>query len=148
MRLLNIIFGAGMTSKLFMNVREKLSLCYDIGSSYNSAKGLLTVNAGIDCQMVDEAREEIMNQLSLCQNGRITAEELNAAKQYLRSSARAVYDSTGAIEYFYGMENLSARPMTPELIEEAVEKTTLNDVLAAARTLRLHTVYFLEGVNR
>jgi hypothetical protein len=38
--------------------------------------------------------------------------------------------------------------MTPELIEEAVEKTTLNDVLAAARTLRLHTVYFLEGVNR
>ena len=148
MRLLNIIFGAGMTSKLFMNVREKLSLCYDIGSSYNSAKGLLTVNAGIDCQMVDEAREEIMNQLSLCQNGRITAEELNAAKQYLRSSARAVYDSTGAIEYFYGMENLSARPMTPEKIVEELEKVTLNDVLAAARTLRLHTVYFLEGVNR
>ena len=78
----------------------------------------------------------------------LTAEELNAAKQYLRSSARAVYDSTGAIEYFYGMENLSARPMTPEKIVEELEKVTLNDVLAAARTLRLHTVYFLEGVNR
>jgi predicted Zn-dependent peptidase len=148
MRLLNIIFGAGMTSKLFMNVREKLSLCYDIGSSYISSKGLLTVGAGIDCDNVEEARQEIMNQLTACQEGRITAEELEAAKQFMGSSMRAVYDSTGAIEYFYSMENLSVCPMSPEQIVEAVEKVTLDDVVAAARTLRLHTVYFLEGVNR
>lgn len=148
MRLLNIIFGAGMTSKLFMNVREKRSLCYDIGSSFNSAKGLLVVSAGIDCDKAAETRQEVMNQLSACQNGHITAEELEAAKQYLASSLRAVYDSTGAIEYFYSMENLSVRPMTPETIRAAVEKTTLEDVVAAARTVRLHTVYFLEGVNR
>ena len=148
MRLLNIIFGAGMTSKLFMNVREKLSLCYDIGSSFNSAKGLLTVNAGIDCDKVELTRQEVMNQLAACQNGAITAEELEAAKQYMISSLRAVYDSTGAIEYFYSMENLSVRPMTPEQNIAAVERTTLDDVVAAAKTLRLHTVYFLEGVNR
>ena len=148
MRLLNIIFGAGMTSKLFMNVREKLSLCYDIGSSYNSAKGLMVVNAGIDCDMVAETRQEVMNQLSACQNGQITAEELEAAKQYMSSSMRSVYDSTGAIEYFYSMENLSARPMTPEQMDEAVQKITLDDVVAAAKSLQLHTVYFLEGVNR
>ncbi len=148
LRLLNIIFGAGMTSKLFMNVREKRALCYDIGSGYNSAKGLLTVNAGIDCDKVTETRQEVMNQLAACQNGHITAEELDAAKQYLCSSLRAVYDSTGAIEYFYSMENLSVHPMTPEGLMAAVEQTTLDDVVAAARTLRLHTVYFLEGVNR
>jgi predicted Zn-dependent peptidase len=148
LRLLNIIFGAGMTSKLFMNVREKLSLCYDIGSSFNSAKGLLTVNAGIDCDKVELTRQEVMNQLAACQNGAITAEELEAAKQYMISSLRAVYDSTGAIEYFYSMENLSVRPMTPEQNIAAVERTTLDDVVAAAKTLRLHTVYFLEGVNR
>jgi predicted Zn-dependent peptidase len=106
------------------------------------------VNAGIDCDKVTETRQEVMNQLAACQEGRITAEELDAAKQYLCSSLRAVYDSTGAIEYFYSMENLSARPMTPEGIMAAVEQTTLDDVVAAARTLRLHTVYFLEGVNR
>ena len=89
-----------------------------------------------------------MNQLAACQNGDITAEELASAKQYLCSAMRTVYDSTGSIEYFYSMENLSVRPMTPEQITEAVEKTTLEEVVAAARTLRLHTVYFLEGVNR
>ena len=89
-----------------------------------------------------------MNQLSACQNGQITAEELEAAKQYMSSSMRSVYDSTGAIEYFYSMENLSARPMTPEQMDEAVQKITLDDVVAAAKSLQLHTVYFLEGVNR
>jgi predicted Zn-dependent peptidase len=148
MRLLNIIFGAGMTSKLFVNVREKLSLCYDIGSSFNSAKGLLTVSAGIDCDKAELTRQEVMNQLAACQEGRISPEELEAAKQYLISSLRAVYDSTGAIEYYYSMENLSVRPMTPEEVMAAVERTTLEDVVAAAGSLKLHTVYFLEGVNR
>ncbi len=48
MQVCNAIFGSGMTSKLFMQVREKLSLCYAIGSSYYSSKGIVTVNAGID----------------------------------------------------------------------------------------------------
>ena len=148
MRLLNIIFGSGMTSKLFMNVREKLSLCYDISSGFNSSKGLLTVTAGIDCDKVALTRQEIMNQLAACQQGQITAGELDAAKEYLRSSMRTVYDSAGSIEYFYSMEHISARSMTPEQVVEAVEKTTLDDVVAAARTLQLHTVYFLEGVSR
>lgn len=148
MRLLNIIFGAGMTSKLFMNVREKMSLCYDIGSSFNSSKGLLLVSAGIDFDKMELTRQEVVNQLAACQNGDITAEELASGKQYLCSAMRTVYDSTGSIEYFYSMENLSVRPMTPEQITEAVEKTTLEEVVAAAKTLRLHTVYFLEGVNR
>ena len=147
MRLLNIIFGGGMTSKLFMNVREKLSLCYDIGSTYGSSKGLLVVNAGIDCGKVEETKQEIMNQLEACRNGDITAQELDAAKQSMASYLRTVYDSTGAIEYFYSVDNLSARPMTPEAVMAAVERTTLEDVVEAAKTLRLHTVYFLEGVN-
>ena len=46
MQVLNTIFGAGMTSKLFMNVRERMSLCYSIGSGYYGTKGILTVNAG------------------------------------------------------------------------------------------------------
>ena len=48
MQLLNTLFGAGMTSKLFMNIREKMSLCYSIGSGYYGTKGIVTVSAGID----------------------------------------------------------------------------------------------------
>ena len=48
MQLLNQVYGGGMTSKLFLNVREKQSLCYSISSGYYGAKGILTVAAGID----------------------------------------------------------------------------------------------------
>ena len=63
MQVLNTLFGAGMTSKLFMNVREKMSLCYSIGSGYYGSKGIVTVSAGIDSDKETIAREEILRQL-------------------------------------------------------------------------------------
>ena len=148
MQLLNLIFGAGMTSKLFMNVRERLSLCYDIGSGYHGSKGILTVSAGIDCAKVGEVRAEIMNQLAACQEGRISEAELAAAKQAILSGMRAVHDSTGAIENFYATAALSGLSLMPDAYMAAAQSATLDDVVAAAKSLQLHTVYFLEGVSR
>lgn len=148
MQLLNLIFGAGMTSKLFMNVREKLSLCYDISSGYSATKGIVSVFAGIDCAKVDEVRAEILNQLAACQNGDITEAELEAAKRSLCSGMRGVHDSAAAIEGFYYCEELSGAKMTPAEYMAAAEKTTLADVVEAAKSLKLHTVYFLEGVSQ
>ncbi len=148
MQLLNLIFGAGMTSKLFMNVREKLSLCYDIGSGYHSAKGILTVSAGIDCDEVEKVRAEIMNQLEACRSGDITEAELSAAKQAICSSARATHDSVGSIENYYSTAALNGLNMTPEDYMAAAQNATLADVVAAAKSLQLHTVFFLEGVSQ
>ena len=64
LHLFNTIFGAGMTSKLFQNVREKLSLCYSIGSAIYVTKGILTVNAGIDFDKEQQTRQEILHQLA------------------------------------------------------------------------------------
>ena len=63
MQVLNAVYGAGMTSKLFMQVREKMSLCYDIGSGYHSSKGIFTVSAGIDFDQYQRVRREVMAQL-------------------------------------------------------------------------------------
>ena len=147
MQLLNLIFGAGMTSKLFMNVREKLSLCYDIGSGYHGAKGLLTVSAGIDCKEKDRVVTEILAQLEDCKTGNITEAELEAAKQAMYSSIRNIHDTPGAIEGFYGSSALSGMSLTPEEYRDAVERTTVSDVMEAARTVALHTTYFLKGVQ-
>ena len=76
MQVLNTVFGAGMTSKLFMNVREKLSLCYSIGSAYYGSKGIVTVSAGIDEAQEEKTRDEILRQLDACSNGDITDGEL------------------------------------------------------------------------
>ena len=147
MQLLNTIFGAGMTSKLFMNVRERLSLCYSVGSGYYGSKGIVTVAAGIDFDKEQLTREEILRQLAECKNGNISQEELTAAKEALLSSLRATHDSPGAIEGYYATAALSGMGLSPAEYMAAVEAVELSRVVAAARSVTLHSTYFLKGVN-
>lgn len=146
-QLLNTVFGGGMTSKLFVNVREKRSLCYAIHSGYYGSKGIVTVSAGIDSGMSETVQQEVLAQLEACRNGQITQEELVAAKQALRSSLLATHDSPGAMEGYYATGALSGLGMTPEEYIRAVEATTPEQVCDAAKQLQLHTVYFLKGVS-
>ena len=145
MMVLCTIFGSGMTSKLFRNVREKMSLCYSIGASYYGAKGILTVSAGIDFDKEAKTREEIMRQLAACQAGDISCDELNAAKEALRSGIRSTHDSPGAIEGYYSSSALSEVKLTPAEYLEAVERVTAEEAAAAARTLTYRSSYFLRG---
>ena len=148
MQVMNTVFGGGMTSKLFMNVREKLSLCYSVGSGYYGTKGIVTVSAGIDFEKEAQTRAEILHQLEACKSGEISDLELNAAKEAVMSSLRATHDSPGAIEGYYATAALSGMGMTPAEYMAAVSAVTVADVKAAAATLRLHTSYFLKGVRQ
>lgn len=145
MQLLNTVLGAGMTSKLFMNVREKLSLCYSVGSGYYGTKGIVVVSAGIDFDKEQETREEILHQVAACKAGDITEQELTAAKEAVLSSLRATHDSPGSIESYYATAALSGMKMTPAEYMAAVEAISTEQVVAAANTLELHTTYFLKG---
>jgi predicted Zn-dependent peptidase len=147
MQLLNMVFGGGMTSKLFTNIREKQSLCYAIGSGYHGSKGLLTVSAGIDSGMDAHVRRAVLEQLEACRRGEITREELEAARQAMHSSLRATHDSPGSIENYYATAALSGLGLTPEAYMARVEETTVAQLQQAANSLRLHSVYFLKGVT-
>lgn len=147
MQVLNAIFGAGMTSKLFMNIREKLSLCYAIGSGYYGTKGILTVSAGIDADKEQQVKEEILRQLDACREADISEAELNAAKEALLSSLRGTHDSPGAIEGYYATSALSGLGLTPDAHMAAIGAVTAEQAAAAARTLKLHTTYVLKGVR-
>ena len=145
MQVMNTIFGAGMTSKLFVNVREKMSLCYSIGSGYYGTKGILTVAAGIDFDKEEVTRREVLHQLQLCREGKITDQELESARQAILSSLRGTHDSPSSIEGYYSTGALSGMTMTPAEYMEAVRSVTLSDVVSAAQKLQLHTTYFLKG---
>ena len=147
MQLMNTIFGAGMTSKLFLTVREKMSLCYSVGSGYYGSKGIMVVSAGIDFDKEQLTRDEILRQLQLCKNGEISDSELKAAKEAVLSSLRATHDSPGAIEGYYATAALSGMGMTPEQYMAAIDAVTLDQVVAAARTVELNSTYFLRGGN-
>lgn len=147
MWLLDNIFGAGMTSKLFMNIREKRSLCYDISSAYYGSKGIVTVFAGIDPENRELVTQQVLAQLEACRAGEITSQELDAAKASVLSGLRAVYDSPGAIESYFSTTAIGGLHNTPEKQMRAVEAVTKEQLVAAAKSLRLHITYFLEGVS-
>ena len=147
MQLCNTILGAGMTSKLFMQIREKQSLCYDIGSGYHGSKGILVVAAGIDCDKDTLVRQQVLEQLAACQQGDISPEEMAAAREALISSLQGTHDSPDAIEGYYATGVLSGLGLTPQAYIDKIRTVTAENVMAAAKTLTLHTVYFLKGVS-
>lgn len=148
MQVLNLIFGGGMTSKLFAHIREKLALCYAIDSAYHGSKGILTVAAGIDSDKDTLVREQILAQLDACCRGDIRSEELAAAKESLRAGLQATHDSPGSMESYYATAALSGLAFSPEDYIRAVETVTVEQVAAMARKLKLHSVFFLKGVSR
>lgn len=145
MQVMNTVFGAGMTSKLFVNLRENMSLCYSIGSGYHGSKGIVTLSAGIDFDKEELTRREALRQLDACKNGDITPQELHSAKAAIISSLEATHDSPGAIEGYYATAALSGMAMTPRQYMQAVEAVTLEQVVDAATGVRLDTTYFLKG---
>ena len=144
-QLFNTIFGGGMISKLFMVLREEMSLCYDISSSYHGSKGIVTVSAGIDNNMDQAVRQEILRQLEACQKGDFTPEELEAAKQALISQLQSTYDSPGAIEGYFATSALSGLPLTVEDYIRKIKEATADSVVRAAKQVAPHSVYFLRG---
>ncbi len=145
MQVLNTLFGGGFTSKLFQNVREKQSLCYSISSSYLGSKGILLVSAGIDCAMESTVRQEILTQLEACRTGSISDAELQTAKEALLNSLRGLHDSPGSIESYYGAAAVSGLTLDRDSYMAAVRQVTLEQVVAAANRIRLHSSYFIKG---
>jgi len=134
-----------MTSKLFMQVREKMSLCYDIGSGFHGSKGILTVGAGIEFEKKETVLEQVKYQLQQICQGNISENELTAAKEALLSNLRSTHDSLGAMESYYSAAAISGIGMTPDVFMEKVQAITVEAVAEAAKTLSLQTVYFLRG---
>ena len=145
MVLANLIFGGTSNSKLFLNVREKLSLCYYASSSYARSKGILTVSSGVETKDFRRAEEEIGRQLAAVQQGDWEDWEQEGALQAIRASLLSLSDSQGALENFYLGQIAAGVEETPEELAAALEQVTKERIVAAAQTVKPDTVYFLRG---
>ena len=143
----NGVYGSGSTSKLFMNVREKLSLCYYASSIAYIHKGLLLVASGIEFDKFEAARDEIFAQLEAVKNGDISDEEFNAAKRCVASDLRSLTDSQGELEGFYLSQTLDGLDYGPMELAELVEDVTKEDVVSIARSVECDLIYFLRGLD-
>ena len=140
----NLLFGGSSNSKLFLNVREKLSLCYYVSSLYHRQKGLITVSSGVEFADFQPAYEEILSQLQALRQGQLEPWELDAAKGVLRSAYAAMEDSQGRLENFYLGQAIEGRSDSPEDLSREMEETSVERIFRAMETVKLDTVYYLE----
>ena len=141
----NTLFGGSSNSKLFLNVREKLSLCYYASSLYHRQKGLITVSSGIEFQNYQRAYDEIMAQLEAVQKGELEDWELEGARSTLLNSYETVGESQGKLENFYLGQAATGQHETPADLARAIQDMTAERICRAMSTVKLDTVYFLKG---
>ncbi len=148
MTVYNSVFGGGAHSKLFNNVREKLSLAYYAGSTYDPLKGIILVSSGIETKNFEKAKEEILLQHKAMTLGEITETELSVAKKSIINSLVSMGDSvTGLASLNLAKILRGDLSETKDLIKK-IENVTLEDLVLMAEKVTPKTIYFLKGAQR
>lgn len=142
---MNMLFGGTSNSKLFLNVREKLSLCYYASSAYHRSKNLITVSSGIEFADYRQALDEIARQLEAIRRGEWEEWEFTAAMSSLKNAYQSIFDSASQLEDFYMGQIAAGQDRGPEEMLRDILTVTPERVIEAAGTVRLDTVYFLTG---
>ncbi len=141
----NEMLGTSPVSKLFVNVREKLSLCYHCSSAYNAYKGAILITCDLARENREAAEHEIMAQLRALAEGDFSEEELESARRSLAGAYRQIEDSPAALENFYFGRTLAGMQDTVEHCRNAFLAVTREQVITVARAVTVNTVYYLDG---
>jgi predicted Zn-dependent peptidase len=139
------IFGGGTYSKLFKNVREKMSLCYYCSARLNHLKGVIFVQSGIECDKEQLATDEILRQFESVKTGEIEDDDLKSSILSLCDHLRGIEDSPEDLAMWYTSQIIKPDITTPEQETEKIKLVTMEQVIAAANRVTLDTIYMLSG---
>lgn len=139
----NAVFGGHASSKLFINVREKESLCYYCSSQLDNYKGLMYVYSGLDLQHVEKAKDIINQQLLAMTNGDITDEELDISKKVIVNAKKAALDSASGM--LVDLEVQDILGITTQEFISRIEAVTATDIVKVASKIKLDTIFTLES---
>ncbi len=143
-RLAMSVFGGGVSSRLFLNVREKMHLCYYCSSSFNSATGAMMVHSGVEPANAKVAEEAILKELKQLCEGPITEEELDDCRRALVSGTNSVEDTLTSMESWYYMEILRGGAVrTPAEAREALLAVTTEQVQQILSQFSLSVSYLV-----
>lgn len=145
MMMYNSILGSGIFSKLFNNVREKLSLCYYASSSVDYLKGIMLINSGIEVSNFQKAYDEILVQMEDIKKGNISDMEFSAAVLGTVNAVNSTADNPFVMDDYYISKIISGKMITLEELAESIKKVTKEEVMQVAKNIQLDTVYFLKG---
>lgn len=144
-KVMNAIFGSGTFSKLFTNVREKMSLCYYCSARLLEQKGIIAVQSGVETENTGKALEAILAELDEVRQGHFTDEIIEAAKLSLKENWLSVSDSVPSIDAWMTSECLSGEFMTPDMYIAMTDSVSREEIIVAANMVTQDTVYILES---
>ena len=139
------VLGGTASSKLFCNVREKQSLCYYCSARYDKLKGFVVVDSGVQGENIEKLEAGVLKEIADMQNGEITDFEISATKMALINSYNASNDTVSGIEGWYSAQLLDGGFKTIEEMARLIDSVTKEEIVEAARRLKLNTVYVLKN---
>lgn len=143
--LFNTCFGGSTSSRLFLNVREKMSLCYYASSQTEKLKGVMAVCSGIENDKFEVARDEILRQLQDIQHGGLSDDEIDSAKKTVTGALTAMKDSPLELENFYLAQAVGDLSYDLDDVLNRIQEIGRDEITAASQKAKLDTIYFLKG---
>jgi len=134
---LNTILGEGMSSRLFVEIREKLALAYDVHSyvAHFLDAGSLVVSAGVDPKRVEPTIVAILPELSKIREG-IPERELHKAKELIKGRLQLRMEDTRAVASWLGtQELLRDEILTVDAVLDVIERVSIDDLNRVADDL-------------
>ena len=141
----NEIFGGSPASKLFLNVREKMSLCYYCSSSYDRYTGTMTVSSGIENKNKETVQKAILSELNDIKNKKISSTELDAAKKSLLNGYRQIEDNPYDLQSYYANRAFFGFCEDIELAKSKIISVTVDDISNIAAETVCDSVFSVEG---
>lgn len=137
------VFGGGPYSRLFSNVREKQSLCYYCSASQRRSKGVVIVDSGVESVNFDKAEQAIIAELEELKKGVLEEDRLESSKKSVIDSLLSYNDSAAALDMWYTRDIAEDDGLTPEAAVRLIENVSKDEIINAARGIKLHSVYRL-----
>ena len=147
MRTFADLFGGGTYSRLFLNVREKQSLCYYCAARLTAAKGILTVQSGVETENAEKAETEILRQLDEMKAGGVTAEDLAKSQRSMEDFFLSVFDTPEELDGWLFSQVADDDFQTPEDLVADMKQVTVEQVVEMANNMTLDTVFLLKGTG-
>lgn len=138
MRLLATILGGSMSSRLFMEVREKRGLCYSVGAGHHPFEdtGMFTVTAGLDKTRLPEALGAIWNELKKMKDAPVGADELRRAKDHIRGKWMLAFeDSANQADWYAKQLIFQGKTISPEERMKAIDAVKASDIRRLAEKM-------------
>ena len=141
--MLSVILGGMTTSRFFLNIREKQSLCYYCACTGNRSLRTIIAYAGVEPQNIEHTKQAILDELNDIRENGVTEEELSAAKLDLYTRYSSMRDNPSVMIAWYHGQILDDEILSPEEDCKEIEKVTSEWIRAAARAYTLDSVYTL-----